>query len=175
MRRSVVVATFIAVAGVGVGAVLLVLGWPDSTPAQRTMLTLAQLPIALGAAAPVVQMLTERRIPERNPDALRKLLLPAAVAFVLGLLAVLVGVATVPVVAQGGQFVMWLALGAVFIFLAVDTVRRERAALSMTAVPGEDEWDDRWDDDEDDISDLDDEHSDGFMNEFGYPDEEDDK
>lgn len=160
IRRSVLVAAVIAVLLVAVGMWLVVAGWPMETPAQVAMLDLAQLPMSAAVLVAIVEMTYERRLWLRRPRGFAAVFAPGAVLLLGGVVMLLVAFGRPARHLVGpAQLLIWTGLGIAFLYLAVDSVRRElRFARTESEHLDEDEQDldDRWltDDDEDDDADV---------------------
>jgi hypothetical protein len=108
------------------GIWMVIAGWPMATPAQTTLLDLAQLPMAGAVLVGIVEMTWTRRLWLRSPKAFTGVFGPAAVALLLGLVLVVVAYRTPLHSYSGtGQLLIWVGVGLAFVYLAVDSLRRE--------------------------------------------------
>lgn len=108
------------------GIWMVVAGWPLETPTQNTLLDLAQLPMAAAVLVGIVEMTWTRRLWLRSPKIFAGVFGPAAVALVLGVVLVAVAYATsVDSYSGTGQLFIWIGVGLAFVYLAVDSLRRE--------------------------------------------------
>ncbi len=151
LRRSVLVATVVAVAFVGIGIWMIVAGWPLQTPAQETLLDLSQLPMSAAVLVAIAQMTYERRLWRRRPvTRFAAVFGPGAVLTLAGLVLVAVAFGLPNRTLVGpGQLLIWTGLGIAFLYLAVDSVRGELRRAKPQLVPLDDDLDALWDDDED--------------------------
>jgi hypothetical protein len=105
---------------------MVVAGWPMQTPAQIALLDLAQLPMAGAVLVGIVEMTWTRRLWLRSPKAFAGVFGPAAFALLLGLVLVIVAYRTSLRSYSGtGQLLIWVGVGLAFIYLAIDSLRRE--------------------------------------------------
>jgi hypothetical protein len=154
------VAAAVSVLLVLLGFWMVVAGWPERTPAQETLLDLAQLPMAAAVLVGIVEMTWSRRLWLRSPKVFAGVFGPAAFALLLGVVLVVVAYATSLKTYSGtGQLFIWLGVGLAFVYLAVDSLRREVTdprtllfeELDGDQTPeGTDHLVGSWDDDEDD-------------------------
>lgn len=125
-RPSLLVAGVVSLALVALGFWMVVAGWPMQTPAQTTMLDLAQLPMAGAVLVAILEMTWSRRLWLRSPRAFAGVFGPAAVALILGVVLVVVAYTTSMRSYSGtGQLFIWVGVGLAFVYLAVDSLRRE--------------------------------------------------
>lgn len=105
---------------------MVVAGWPMQTPAQTTLLDLAQLPMAGAVLVGIIEMTWTRRLWLRSPKAFAGVFGPAAFALVLGVVLVAIAYRTSLHSYSGtGQLLIWVGVGLAFVYLAVDSLRRE--------------------------------------------------
>ena len=105
---------------------MVVAGWPMQTPSQIALLDLAQLPMAGAVLVGVVEMTWTRRLWLRSPKAFAGVFGPAAFALLLGLVLVIIAYGTSLRAYSGtGQLLIWIGVGLAFIYLAIDSLRRE--------------------------------------------------
>jgi hypothetical protein len=120
------VAALLSVVLVVLGFWMVVTGWPQQTPAQNTLLDLAQLPMAAAVLVGIVEMTWSRRLWLRSPKVFAGVFGPAAVALLLGVVLVALAYGTSLHSYSGtGQLFIWIGVGLAFVYLAVDSVRRE--------------------------------------------------
>ncbi len=125
-RPSLIVSGVVSLALVVLGFWMVVAGWPMRTPAQVTLLDLAQLPMAGAVLVAIVEMTWARRLWLRSPRIFAGVFGPAAVALALGVMLVAVAYATSMRSYSGtGQLFIWVGVGLAFVYLAVDSLRRE--------------------------------------------------
>jgi hypothetical protein len=153
-------AAVVSVLLVVLGFWMVVTGWPEQTPTQTALLDLAQLPMAAAVLVGIVEMTWARRLWLRSPKVFAGVFGPAAFALLLGLVLVVVAYRT-PLHAYSGtgQLLIWIGVGLAFIYLAVDSLRREvsdpRTLLfedieDHDTPEGSDHLVRSWDDDDDD-------------------------
>jgi hypothetical protein len=105
---------------------MVVAGWPMETPTQIALLDLAQLPMAGAVLVGILEMTWTRRLWLRSPRAFAGVFGPAAFALLLGLVLVVVAYRTSLRSYSGtGQLLIWVGVGLAFVYLAVDSLRRE--------------------------------------------------
>lgn len=105
---------------------MVVAGWPEQTPTQTALLDLAQLPMAAAVLVGIVEMTWTRRLWVHSPKAFSGVFGPAAFALLLGVVLVVVAYTTTMRSYSGtGQLLIWVAVGLAFVYLAVDSLRRE--------------------------------------------------
>ncbi len=161
IRPTLVVATVLAVALVLLGSWMVIAGWPARTPTERTLLDLAQLPMAGAVVVGIAEMTLSRRLWQRSRRTFLGIFAPAAVVLLIGvvLLGVAYGVGA-PGLVGTGMLLVWLAVGLAFVYVAIDSLRRETGTerrLLLTEVTDDDldgddhldEWgDEEWTDDD---------------------------
>ena len=105
---------------------MVVAGWPMQTATQTALLDLAQLPMAGAVLVGVVEMTWTRRLWLRSPKVFASVFGPAAFALLLGMVLVVIAYST-PLRAYSGtgQLLIWIGAGLAFVYLAVDSLRRE--------------------------------------------------
>jgi hypothetical protein len=125
-RPSLIAAAVASVLLVVLGFWMVVNGWPENNPSQTALLDLAQLPMAGAVLVGIVEMTWARRLWLQSPKAFAGVFGPAAFALLLGLVLVLVAYIT-PLHAYSGtgQLLIWIGVGLAFVYLAVDSLRRE--------------------------------------------------
>jgi hypothetical protein len=105
---------------------MVVAGWPQQTPTQNTLLDLAQLPMAGAVLVGIVEMTWTRRLWLRSPKVFAGVFGPAGFALLLGIVLVVVAYGTSLKAYSGtGQLFIWVGVGLAFVYLAVDSLRRE--------------------------------------------------
>ena len=105
---------------------MVVAGWPMQTAAQTALLDLAQLPMAGAVLVGVVEMTWTRRLWLRSPKVFSSVFGPAAFALLLGMVLVVIAYSTSLRAYSGtGQLLIWIGAGLAFVYLAVDSLRRE--------------------------------------------------
>lgn len=105
---------------------MVVAGWPMQTAAQTALLDLAQLPMAGAVLVGVVEMTWTRRLWLRSPKVFAGVFGPAAFALLLGSVLVVIAYNTSLRTYSGtGQLLIWISVGLAFVYLAVDSLRRE--------------------------------------------------
>ena len=110
----------------GLGFWMVVAGWPQQTPTQNTLLDLAQLPMAGAVLVGIVEMTWTRRLWLRSPKVFASVFGPAGFALLLGIVLVVVAYGTSLKAYSGtGQLFIWVGVGLAFVYLAVDSLRRE--------------------------------------------------
>jgi len=111
---------------VGLGFWMVVAGWPMQTPTQTALLDLAQLPMAGAVLVGIIEMTWTRRLWLRSPKVFAGVFGPAGFALLLGLVLVVIAYRT-PLRAYSGtgQLLIWIGVGLAFVYLAVDSLRRE--------------------------------------------------
>ncbi len=151
-RPSLVAAVAISVALVVVGFWMVIAGWPEQTPTQETLLDLAQLPMAAAVLVGIVEMTWTRRLWLRSRKVFVGVFAPAGLALLLGVALVAVAYGTGLPYSGTGQLLIWVAVGLAFVYLAVDSLRREvsdHRALLFDEVGDDVDGDDHmadWDD-----------------------------
>jgi hypothetical protein len=111
---------------VGLGFWMVVAGWPMQTPTQTALLDLAQLPMAGAVLVGIVEMTWTRRLWLRSPKVFAGVFGPAAFALLLGVVLVVIAYGTTMRSYSGtGQLLIWIGVGLAFVYLAVDSLRRE--------------------------------------------------
>jgi hypothetical protein len=160
IRPSLVFAGLVSLCLVVLGFWMVFTGWPMRTPAQTTMLDLAQLPMAAAVLVAILEMTWSRRLWLRSPKVFAGVFGPAAVALLIGLVLVVLAYTTGPKSYSGtGQLFIWVGVGLAFVYLAVDSLRREVTDprtllfedLDADETPeGSDHLVRSWDDDDDD-------------------------
>jgi hypothetical protein len=111
---------------VGLGFWMVVAGWPMQTPTQTALLDLAQLPMAGAVLVGIVEMTWTRRLWLRSPKVFTGVFGPAAFALLLGVVLVVIAYGTTMRSYSGtGQLLIWIGVGLAFVYLAVDSLRRE--------------------------------------------------
>lgn len=111
---------------VGLGFWMVVAGWPMQTPTQTALLDLAQLPMAGAVLVGIVEMTWTRRLWLRSPKVFAGVFGPAAFALLLGVVLVVIAYRTSLRAYSGtGQLLIWIGVGLAFVYLAVDSLRRE--------------------------------------------------
>ncbi len=125
-RPSLIVAVVVSLLLVVLGFWMVVAGWPMETPTQTTLLDLSQLPMAAAVLVGIVEMTWTRRLWLRSPKVFAGVFGPAAFALLLGLVLVVVSYRTSLRAYSGtGQLLIWVGVGLAFVYLAVDSLRRE--------------------------------------------------
>ncbi|MGV8850800.1 MAG: hypothetical protein ACOH16_14795 [Propionibacteriaceae bacterium] len=124
-RPSLIAAIAVSVVLVGVGFWMVIAGWPMQTPAQVALLDLAQLPMAGAALVGIVEMMWARRLWLRSRTVFVGVFAPAAFALLLGVVFVAVAYGTGLPYSGTGQLLIWIGVGLAFVYLAVDSLRRE--------------------------------------------------
>ena len=110
----------------GLGFWMVVAGWPMQTPTQTALLDLAQLPMAGAVLVGIVEMTWTRRLWLRSPKVFAGVFGPAAFALLLGVVLVVIAYGTTMRSYSGtGQLLIWIGVGLAFVYLAVDSLRRE--------------------------------------------------
>lgn len=105
---------------------MVIAGWPMRTPAETALLDLAQLPMAGAVLVAIVEMTWTRRLWLRSPRAFAGVFGPAALALLLGAALVVVAYrSSLRSYSGTGQLLIWLGVGLAFVYLAVDSLRRE--------------------------------------------------
>jgi hypothetical protein len=105
---------------------MVVAGWPMRTPTQTALLDLAQLPMAAAVLVGIVEMTWTRRLWLRSPKVFAGVFGPAAFALLLGVVLVVIAYRTSLSDYSGtGQLLIWVGVGLAFVYLAVDSLRRE--------------------------------------------------
>lgn len=105
---------------------MVVAGWPMETPTQNALLDLAQLPMAGAVLVGIVEMTWTRRLWLRSPRVFAGVFGPAGFALLLGIALVVVAYRTPLRSYSGtGQLLIWVGVGLAFVYLAVDSLRRE--------------------------------------------------
>lgn len=167
LRRNAMVAAGLALVLVVIGMWMVVAGWPMETPGQLALMDLAQLPMSAAVLVAIVQMTVERRLWRREPRVrFAAVFAPGAVLFLVGLVMLVVAFALPARDLVGpAQLLIWSGLGLAFVYLAVDSVRRELSVSKplLVRAPGD------LDDDPDDADDSHDDLGDDWLN-----DDEDD-
>jgi hypothetical protein len=111
---------------VGLGFWMVVAGWPMQTPTQTALLDLAQLPMAGAVLVGIVEMTWTRRLWLRSPKVFAGVFGPAGFALLLGVVLVVIAYRTSLRAYSGtGQLLIWVGVGLAFVYLAVDSLRRE--------------------------------------------------
>jgi hypothetical protein len=111
---------------VGLGFWMVVAGWPMQTPTQTALLDLAQLPMAGAVLVGIVEMTWTRRLWLRSPKIFAGVFGPAGFALLLGVVLVVIAYGTSLRAYSGtGQLLIWVGVGLAFVYLAVDSLRRE--------------------------------------------------
>lgn len=111
---------------VGLGFWMVVAGWPMQTPTQTALLDLAQLPMAGAVLVGIVEMTWTRRLWLRSPKVFAGVFGPAGFALLLGVVLVVIAYGTSLRAYSGtGQLLIWVGVGLAFVYLAVDSLRRE--------------------------------------------------
>lgn len=121
MPRSWIFAT-LALAGVGVGVGMIILGLPEATPAQTTLLELSSLPLSAALGLGVAQLATRVR-----PLAVvtRRILIGSSAGVLVGLGMILAAYSVVPRSwVHLGQLVIWVALFGALIAVVSQLPRR---------------------------------------------------
>lgn len=121
MPRSWIFAT-LALAGVGVGVGMIILGLPEATPAQTTLLELSSLPLSAALGLGVAQLATRVR-----PLAVvtRRILIGSSAGVLVGLGMILAAYSVGPRSwVHLGQLVIWVALFAALIAVVSQLPRR---------------------------------------------------
>lgn len=127
MRSRKVQLNVLAVLGVLLSMFLVLLGFPEATAAQKLMLELSALPIAVSLAAGDL-LLLDRAVRQPSPAARRALQISAIVSGV-GLLLMIVSLAaSVSAFTLFGQFLVFIGL-LVVLLIALGLQQRPRAAL----------------------------------------------
>ncbi len=125
-RPSLILAGVISLCLVVLGFWMVVAGWPMQTSAQTTLLDLAQLPMAGAVLVAIVEMTWSRRLWLRSPKVFAGVFGPATAALLLGVVLVAVAYTTRLRSYSGtGQLFIWIGVGLAFVYLAVDSLRRE--------------------------------------------------
>ncbi len=102
-------------------------GWPMRTPSEQALIDLAQLPMAGAVLVGIVEMTWARRLWLRSPVVFFGVFGPAFLALTAGIVCVAIAYGPGPRSLSGtGQLAIWLAVGFAFVYLAVDSLRRER-------------------------------------------------
>lgn len=157
LRRSAVIAAVIASVLVAVGIWMVVAGWPMETAAQNALIDLAQLPMSAAVLVAIAEMTYERRLWLRKPvGRFAAVFGPGAALFLIGVVMLVVAFALPARHLVGtAQALIWTGLGVAFLYLAIDSVRREFSAnpLDLAAADPDDELDGLWLDDEDESDD----------------------
>ena len=110
----------------GLGFWMVVAGWPMQTPTQTALLDLAQLPMACAVLVGIVEMTWTRRLWLRSPKIFAGVFGPAGFALLLGVVLVVIAYGTSLRAYSGtGQLLIWVGVGLAFVYLAVDSLRRE--------------------------------------------------
>jgi hypothetical protein len=105
---------------------MVVAGWPMQTPTQTALLDLAQLPMAGAVLVGIVEMTWTRRLWLRSPKVFAGVFGPAGFALLLGVVLVVIAYGTSLRAYSGtGQLLIWVGVGLAFVYLAVDSLRRE--------------------------------------------------
>lgn len=121
MPRSWTFAT-LALAGVAVGVGMIILGLPEATPAQTTLLELSSLPLSAALGLGVAQLATRVR---PLTAVTRRVLIASSVGVLVGLGVILAAYAVGPRSwVHIGQLVIWLALFAALIAVVSQLPRR---------------------------------------------------
>lgn len=108
-----------------IGFWMVITGWPEQTPTQEALLDLAQLPMAAAVLVGIVEMTWTRRLWLRSRTVFVGVFAPAGVALLVGVVLVAVAYGTGLPYSGTGQLLIWLAVGLAFVYLAVDSLRRE--------------------------------------------------
>lgn len=124
-RPSLIAAIAVSVLLVGVGFWMVIAGWPERTPTQEALLDLAQLPMAGAALVGIVEMTWARRLWLRSRTVFVGVFAPAAIALLLGVVFVAIAYGTGLPYSGTGQLLIWIGVGLAFVYLAVDSLRRE--------------------------------------------------
>jgi hypothetical protein len=124
-RPSLIAAIAVSVVLVCVGFWMVIAGWPEQTPTQEALLDLGQLPMAGAVLVGIVEMTWARRLWLRSRKVFVGIFAPAAVAILLGAVFVAVAYGTGLPYSGTGQLLIWIGIGLAFIYLAVDSLRRE--------------------------------------------------
>jgi hypothetical protein len=124
-RPSLIAAIAVSVVLVGVGFWMVIAGWPMETPTQVALLDLAQLPMAGAALVGIVEMTWARRLWLRSRKVFVGVFAPAAFALLLGVVFVAIAYGTGLPYSGTGQLLIWIGVGLAFVYLAVDSLRRE--------------------------------------------------
>ncbi len=151
-RRSVIVAAALAICLVGIGIWMIIAGWPLQTPEQTAMMDLAQLPMSAAVLVAIVEMTWQRRLWRRRPVTRFAAVYGPGAALVLAGAVMFVVAFALPRRTWVGpaQLMIWTGLGIAFLYLAVDSVRREFRDPGRHLEPLDDDFDDLWDDGETD-------------------------
>ena len=105
---------------------MVVAGWPMRTPTENALLDLAQLPMAAAVLVGIVEMTWSRRLWLRSPKVFAGVFGPAAFALLLGVVLVSIAYGTSLRGYSGtGQLLIWIGVGLAFVYLAIDSLRRE--------------------------------------------------
>lgn len=124
-RPSLIAAIVISVVLVGIGFWMVIAGWPEQTPTQEALLDLAQLPMAGAVLVGIVEMTWARRLWLRSRTVFVGVFAPAAFALLLGVVFVAIAYGTGLPYSGTGQLLIWIGVGLAFVYLAVDSLRRE--------------------------------------------------
>jgi hypothetical protein len=124
-RPSLIAAVAVSVGLVGIGFWMVIAGWPMQTPTQVALLDLAQLPMAAAALVGIVEMTWARRLWLRSRKVFVGVFAPAAFALLLGVVFVAIAYGTGLPYSGTGQLLIWIGVGLAFVYLAVDSLRRE--------------------------------------------------
>ncbi len=124
-RPSLIAAIAVSVVLVVVGFWMVIAGWPERTPTQEALLDLAQLPMAGAVLVGIVEMTWSRRLWLRSRKVFVGVFAPAGAALLLGVVLVAVAYGTGLPYSGTGQLLIWIGVGLAFVYLAVDSLRRE--------------------------------------------------
>ena len=124
-RPSLIAAIIISVVLVVVGFWMVIAGWPEQTTTQQALLDLAQLPMAGAVLVGIVEMTWARRLWLRSRKVFVGVFGPAAFAILLGVVFVAIAYGTGLPYSGTGQLLIWVGVGLAFVYLAVDSLRRE--------------------------------------------------
>lgn len=128
MPRSWTFAT-LALAGVAVGVGMIILGLPEATPAQTTLLELSSLPISAALGLGVAHLAT-RVLPLAKVT--RWVLIASSAGVLVGLGVILAAYAVGPRSwVHLGQLVIWVALFAALIAVVSQLPRRGSAPFEL--------------------------------------------
>lgn len=130
---------------VGVGFWMVIAGWPEQTRTQQTLLDLAQLPMAAAVLVGIVEMTWTRRLWLRSRTVFIGVFAPAGFALLLGVVLVAVAYGTGLPYSGTGQLLIWVGVGLAFVYLAIDSLRREvtdHRALLFDEVGDDEDGDD---------------------------------
>lgn len=127
VTRSAWIALVIGTVFVAVGIGLVISGFGDETPAEKTMLDLSGLAFSAAVLTAIVQMTLETKVLLRGNRVIGSLYAIAGALLLMGLVVFGVGLTVGPRnLAATGTLITWAGLGLAFCFLVWQALKRER-------------------------------------------------